>query len=255
MCMGFGCNAAGIIACRIIESPRERLIAIITNNFVPCNGRFPTLIALAMIFLVSSIAAPWQSLGAAVIILMVIVLSVVITLFVSRILSKTILRGLPSSFTLELPPYRKPQVGRVIISSIFDRTLFVLARAVMVAAPAGALIWLLANFTVNEVSILNYCAGFFDPFARLFGLDGHILLAFILGLPANEIVIPILIMSYLATGSIQEFDSLEALRDLFIQNGWTWLTAVCMMLLVLNHFPCGTTLFTIIRKHRVANGL
>jgi len=248
MCMGFGCNAAGIIACRIIESPRERLIAIITNNFVPCNGRFPTLISLAMIFLVANLENPWQSFGAALVILTVIVLSVIITLVASKLLSQTILRGLPSSFTLELPPYRRPQVGRVIIRSIFDRTLFVLARAVLIAAPAGALIWLLANFTVNEVSILNYCAGFFDPFARLFGLDGHILIAFILGLPANEIVLPILIMSYLATGSIQEFDSLGALSDLFIQNGWTWLTAVCMMLFVLNHFPCGTTLFTIFKE-------
>jgi ferrous iron transport protein B len=245
MCMGFGCNAAGVIACRIIDSPRERLIAIITNNFVPCNGRFPTLIALAAIFLVGNWGVPWQSLGAALVILAVIVLSVFITLVVSRFLSQTILRGLPSSFTLELPPYRKPQIGRVIVRSIFDRTLFVLARAVMVAAPAGVLIWFFANFTINEVSILNHCAGFLDPFGRLLGLDGFILTAFILGLPANEIVIPILIMSYLATGSMLELDSLEALRELFVQNGWTWLTAVCMMLFVLNHFPCGTTLLTI----------
>jgi len=245
MCMGFGCNAAGVIACRIIDSPRERLIAIITNNFVPCNGRFPTLIALAAIFLVGNWGAPWRSLGATFVILAVIVLSVIVTLVVSRLLSQTILRGLPSSFALELPPYRKPQIGRVIVRSIFDRTLFVLGRAVMVAAPAGALIWFCANFTVNEVSILNHCAGFLDPFARLLGLDGFILTAFILGLPANEIVIPILIMSYLATGSMLELDSLEALRGLFVQNGWTWLTAVCTMLFVLNHFPCGTTLLTI----------
>ena len=250
MCMGFGCNAAGVIACRIIESPRERLIAIITNNFVPCNGRFPTLITLAMIFLVIDLAAPWQSLGAALVILVVITFSVLITLLVSRVLSKTILQGLPSSFTLELPPYRKPQIGKVIIRSIFDRTLFVLARAVMIAAPAGALLWLLANITVNEVSILQHCAGLIDPFARLFGLDGYILTAFFLGFPANEIVIPIIIMSYLATGSLQELSNLEALRDLFLQNGWTWLTAVCMMLFVLNHFPCGTTLLTIYKETR-----
>ena len=245
MCMGFGCNAAGVISCRIIDSPRERLIAIITNNFVPCNGRFPTLIAVATIFLVGSWGTLWRSFGAALVILMVIVLSVMITLVTSKFLSKTILRGLPSSFTLELPPYRKPQIGRVIVRSIFDRTLFVLARAVMVAAPAGVLIWFFANFMVNEVSLLNYCANFLDPFAYLLGLDGFILLAFILGLPANEIVIPILTMSYLATGSMLELDSLEALRGLFVQNGWTWLTAVCMLLFVLNHFPCGTTLLTI----------
>jgi len=250
MCMGFGCNAAGIIACRIIESPRERLIAIVTNNFVPCNGRFPTLISLALIFLVTDLEDPWQSMGAALVILTVIVLSVIITLAASKLLSQTILRGLPSSFTLELPPYRKPQVGRVIIRSIFDRTLFVLARAVLVAAPAGALIWLLANLTINEISILSYCAGYIDPFARFFGLDGHILIAFIMGLPANEIVIPILIMGYLSTGSIQEFASMGAMRDLFVQNGWTWLTAVCVMLFVLNHFPCGTTLITIFKETR-----
>jgi ferrous iron transport protein B len=245
MCMGFGCNAAGVISCRIIDSPRERLIAIITNNFVPCNGRFPTLIAVATIFLVGNWKMPWRSFGAALVILAVIVFSVIITLLTAKFLSQTILRGLPSSFTLELPPYRKPQIGRVIVRSIFDRTLFVLARAVMVAAPAGVLIWFFANFMVNEVSLLNYCANFLDPFARLLGLDGFILLAFILGLPANEIVIPILTMSYLATGSMLELDSLEALRGLFVQNGWTWLTAVCMLLFVLNHFPCGTTLLTI----------
>lgn len=244
MCMGFGCNAAGIIACRIINSPRERLIAIVTNNFVPCNGRFPTLIALATIFL----AVDWghlQAVGAALSILAVIVLGVIITLLVSRLLSKTLLKGLPSSFTLELPPYRKPQIGRVIVRSIFDRTLFVLARAVMVAAPAGAVIWLFANITVGEVSILHHCASFLDPFGRLLGMDGFILMAFVLGLPANEIVIPILIMSYMATGSILELNSLAELRALFVQNGWTWLTAVCTMLFVLNHFPCGTTLLTI----------
>lgn len=248
MCMGFGCNAAGVIACRIIDSPRERLIAIITNNFVPCNGRFPTLIALAMIFLVVNLREPWQSLGAAFVLLAVIMLSVIITLLISRVLSKTILKGLPSSFILELPPYRKPQIGRVIIRSFLDRTFFVLARAVMVAAPAGALIWLMANLTVNGISILNHCASFVDPFARLIGLDGYILTAFVLGLPANEIVIPIIIMGYLSTGTLTELSNLEALRDLFLQNGWTWLTAVCMMLLVLNHFPCGTTLLTICKE-------
>lgn len=244
MCMGFGCNAAGIIACRIIDSPRERLIATITNNFVPCNGRFPTLIALATIFIASA-AGSFSSLAATLSVLTAIILGVIITLFISKLLSKTILKGLPSSFTLELPPYRKPQVGRIIVRSIFDRTLFVLGRAVAVAAPAGLVIWLMANTTVGEASILTLCAQFLDPFARLLGLDGYIMMAFILGLPANEIVIPILIMSYLSKGSMLELNSLSAMRQLLIDNGWTWLTAVCMMLFSLNHWPCGTTLWTI----------
>jgi ferrous iron transport protein B len=247
MCMGFGCNAAGVIACRIIESPRERLIATITNNFVPCNGRFPTLIALAMIF-IAGLAGKYQSIIASLSILGVIVLGVVITLFVSRILSKTILKGLPSSFTLELPPYRKPQIRKIIVRSIFDRTLFVLARAVMVAAPAGLLTWILANVQVGDISILQHCAQFLDPFAAWLGLDGYILFAFILGFPANEIVIPIIIMSYMATGHMVELDSLVALRELFVANGWTWLTGVCTMLFCLNHFPCGTTMLTIYKE-------
>jgi len=249
MCMGFGCNAAGIIACRIIDSPRERLIATITNNFVPCNGRFPTLIAIASIFIANYMGA-FQSIGAALSILAVVVFGVIVTLVISRLLAKTILKGLPSSFTLELPPYRKPQIGRIIVRSILDRTLFVLARAVMIAAPAGAVIWVMANITVGNISILNHCAGFLDPFARLLGLDGFILMAFILGLPANEIVIPILIMSYMSQGAILELESLAAMGSLFINNGWTWLTAVCTMLFVLNHWPCGTTLLTIKKETR-----
>jgi len=244
MCMGFGCNAAGVIACRIIDSPRERLIATITNNFVPCNGRFPTLIAIASVFIANSLGF-FQSIGAALSILVVVVLGVFLTLIVSKILSRTLLKGLPSSFTLELPPYRKPQVGQIIVRSIFDRTLFVLGRAVMVAAPAGAVIWLMANVTIADVSVLKHCAHFLDPFAQLLGLDGFILMAFILGLPANEIVIPILIMSYMSQGTMSELTSLDAMYQLFINNGWTWLTAVCTMLFVLNHWPCATTLLTI----------
>jgi ferrous iron transport protein B len=245
MCMGFGCNAAGIIGCRIIDSPRERLIAIITNNFVPCNGRFPTLIAIITMFFAGTVAGPLQSLVSTLLLTGVIVLGVVLTLFISKLLSKTILKGLPSSFTLELPPYRKPQVGRVIVRSIFDRTLFVLGRAVVVAAPAGAVIWVLANIYVGELTLLAYSAGFLDPFARLLGLDGYILMAFILGFPANEIVIPIIIMSYMATGNILELDSLAQLRELLLNHGWTWLTAVCVMLFSLMHWPCGTTCLTI----------
>jgi ferrous iron transport protein B len=243
MCMGFGCNAAGVISCRIIDSPRERLIATITNNFVPCNGRFPTLIAIITMFFV--VSGPAQSVVSTALLLGVIVLGVVMTLLISKILSKTVLKGIPSSFALELPPYRKPQIGKVIVRSIFDRTLFVLGRAVLVAAPAGLIIWGMANIQVGDFSILTHCANFFDPFARMIGLDGFILMAFILGFPANEIVVPIIIMCYMATGSLLELDSLDELRNLFVSHGWTWLTAVCAMLFSLMHWPCGTTCWTI----------
>lgn len=252
MCMGFGCNAAGIIACRIIDSPRERLIATITNNFVPCNGRFPILISMSLIFAGGITAGITQSIIATIMVLVVIVLGVIVTLLVSKILSKTILKGLPSSFTLELPPYRKPKVGRILIRSILDRTLFVLGRAVMVAAPAGLIIWIMANVKIGNISILDHGAAFLDPFARLIGMDGYIIMAFIMGLPANEIVIPILVMSYMSTGTMIELDSIEALRELLIANGWTWLTAVCVMLFTLMHFPCGTTMLTI-RKETQSN--
>ncbi|MBU5333303.1 ferrous iron transport protein B [Anaerocolumna aminovalerica] len=245
MCMGFGCNAAGIIGCRIIDSPRERLIAMITNNFVPCNGRFPTLIAIITMFFAGVVASPFQSLVSTLLLTGVIVYGVFMTLVISKILSKTILKGLPSSFTLELPPYRKPQIGRVIIRSVLDRTLFVLARAVLIAVPAGLIIWITANIHIGGSSILSYCAGFLNPFAKLIGLDGYILMAFILGFPANEIVIPIIIMSYMATGNIMELDSLDQLRELLISHGWTWVTAVCTMLFSLMHWPCGTTCWTI----------
>ncbi len=245
MCMGFGCNAAGIIGCRIIDSPRERLIAIITNNFVPCNGRFPTLIAIITMFFAGFVAGPAQSVFSTILLTGVIVLGVVMTLLISKILSKTILKGLPSSFTLELPPYRKPQIGRVIVRSVFDRTLFVLGRAVLVAAPAGLVIWGLANIHVGDLSLLSHCAGFLDPFAKLLGLDGYILMAFILGFPANEIVVPIIIMCYMATGNMLELDSLNQLKELLVSHGWTWLTAVCVMLFSLMHWPCGTTCLTI----------
>ncbi|WP_252254868.1 ferrous iron transport protein B [Clostridium sp. ZBS12] len=245
MCMGFGCNAAGIIGCRIIDSPRERLIAIITNNFVPCNGRFPTLIAIITMFFTGMFVGPFQSIASTLILTCVILLGVFMTLTISKILSKTILKGIPSSFTLELPPYRKPQVGKIIVRSIFDRTLFVLGRAIVVAAPAGLVIWLMANLNVNGLSILTHCANFLNPFAHLIGLDGYILMAFILGFPANEIVIPIIIMSYMATGSIIELSSTAQLHSLLVENGWTWLTAVCVMLFSLMHWPCSTTCLTI----------
>lgn len=246
MCMGFGCNACGVIGCRIIESPRERLIAILTNNFVPCNGRFPTLISIITMFFIGSALSPIsQSILSTILLTGVIVLGVFLTLMISKLLSKTILKGLPSSFVLELPPYRKPQVGKVIVRSILDRTLFVLGRAIAVAAPAGLVIWLLSNITISGTSLLAYCTNFLDPFANLFGLDGVILMAFILGFPANEIVFPIIIMSYLATGHIIEMDNLNSLHSLLVNNGWTWVTAICTMLFSLIHFPCGTTCLTI----------
>lgn len=245
MCMGFGCNAAGIVGCRIIDSPRERLLAILTNNFVPCNGRFPTLIAILTMFFVGVAGGAFSSLLSAVLLTAVIVLGVMVTLGVTKLLSKTLLKGVPSSFTLEMPPYRKPQIGKVIVRSIFDRTLFVLGRAVAVAAPAGLIIWLMANITVGNVSILNHCAAFLDPFAHLMGLDGVILIAFILGFPANEIVVPIIIMAYMAQGSILELESLAQMKELFVNNGWTWVTAISVMLFSLMHWPCSTTLLTI----------
>ena len=245
MCMGFGCNACGVIGCRIIDSPRERLIAIITNSFVPCNGRFPILISIITMFFAGSLLGTWQSIISTLLLTVVILIGIFMTLFISKLLSKTILKGMPSSFVLELPPYRKPQVGKVLLRSIFDRTLFVLGRAVMVAAPAGLIIWLMSNIYIGDLSILKYCTNFLDPFAQLFGLDGVILMAFILGFPANEIVIPIIIMSYMATGNIMDMGSLTELKTLLVDNGWTWITAICTMLFCLMHFPCGTTCITI----------
>lgn len=245
MCMGFGCNAAGIVGCRIIDSPRERLISVITNNFVPCNGRFPMLIAVITMFFTGYFIGPLKSVISTIILLFVIILGIVMTFLISKILSKTILKGVPSSFTLELPPYRKPQIGKIIIRSIFDRTLFVLGRAVSVAAPAGIVIWIMANIKVGNMSILNHCAEFLNPFANIIGLDGYILMAFILGFPANEIVIPIIIMSYMATGSLVEINSMTELHSLLVSNGWSIITAICVMLFSLMHWPCSTTCLTI----------
>lgn len=245
-CMGFGCNAAGIIGCRIIDSPRERLIAILTNNFTPCNGRFPTLIALiTMFFLECDSNSFLNSFVCAIYLSGIIILGLIMTFLTSKILSKTILKGMPSFFTLELPPYRKPQFGKVIVRSIFDRTLFVLGRAIIVAAPAGIILWILSNVMISDVSMLSHISNFLDPFAKLFGLDGVILLAFILGFPANEIVIPIIIMAYLCKGSLVEYENLTELKTLFVSNGWTWLTALCTSLFCLMHWPCSTTCLTI----------
>lgn len=244
MAMGFGCNAAGIVGCRIIDSRRERLIAMLTNAFVPCNGKFPFMLTLVSIFFVGAVGGFAGSALSAVIVTALIILGVLMTFAASRFLSATILRGEPSSFTLELPPYRKPQFGRVIVRSMLDRTLFVLGRAAAVAAPAGALIWILANVTIDGASILSICTGALDPFARLLGMDGVILMAFILGLPANEIVIPIIIMTYMAQGSLVELD-LPELAQLLADNGWTWRTAICTIIFSLMHWPCSTSLLTV----------
>lgn len=248
--MGFGCNTAGVVGCRIIDSPRERLIAILTNSFVPCNGRFPTLITLITLFFVGTAGGLWQGLASALLLTGTLVLGVAMTFLVSRLLSNTLLKGVPSAYALELPPYRRPQVGQVLVRSVLDRTLFVLGRAAAVAAPAGLVIWLCANVTVGGTSLLDWCTGFLDPFGRLIGLDGTILMAFLLGFPANEIVIPIILMSYLSTGTIQDAGNLEALRELLVANGWTWLTALCTMLFSLFHWPCSTTCLTIARETR-----
>ena len=243
--MGFGCNAAGVVGCRIIDSPRERLIAILTNSFVPCNGRFPFLIMTASIFTFGIASGIKASIISTVSVLFVILLGIYLTLVVSKILSKTILKGIPSSFILELPPYRKPQIGKVIFRSLFDRTLYVLGRSISVAAPVGIVIWLFANVYIGNISILTHIALFLDPFAKLMGMDGYILTAFILGIPANEIVLPIILMSYMAKGSLVNLDDTYEIGNILIQNGWTLLTAINVMIFTLLHFPCSTTLLTI----------
>lgn len=242
MVMGFGCNAVGVTGARIIDSPRERLIAIITNSFVPCNGRFPLLISLITMFLVTNNSS---GLMRAFILLIFILVGVIVTFIVSKILSNTILKGVPSSFTLELPPYRRPQIGKVLVRSLIDRTLFVLKRAVCVSAPAGLVIWIFSNVAINGVSLLKIFSDFLDPFGKFIGLDGVIIMAFILGFPANEIVIPIMIMGYMSLGMITDMNDLNLLKELFVNNGWTYVTAICIMLFSLFHFPCLTTLVTI----------
>lgn len=244
MTMGFGCNAAGIVGCRIIDSRRERLIAMLTNVFVPCNGRFPMMLTIISLFFVVGTGGIGGSLISAAILTAVIVLGVLTTFLISKLLSATILKGEPSSFTLELPPLRKPQFGKIIVRSLLDRTIFVLGRAVAAAAPAGVIIWVLANVTVGDNALLNYVTDFFDPFGRFIGMDGVIITAFILGLPANEIVIPIIVMTYTQQGTLAEAAPAQML-ELFSQNGWTWVTALCVITFTLMHFPCATSLLTV----------
>lgn len=245
MCMGFGCNACAVVGCRIIDSPRERLISILTNNFVPCNGRFPLLISIISMFFVGGYLKKYGFLISSLILTFIIMFGFIITFLISKFLSKTILKGINSSFILELPPYRKPQVGKILLRSLLDRTVFVLARAVIVAAPAGLLIWIMANVSINNLSLLVYFSNFLNPFAKLIGLDGVILMAFILGFPANEIVFPIIIMSYMSLGSITDMQNLNDLYNLLVLHNWTFVTAICTMIFSLLHFPCATTYLTI----------
>lgn len=246
LCMGLGCNAAGVVGCRIIDSERDRMIAILTNTMVPCNGRFPAIISLITLFIVGTTQSSAKTfLFAAISLTCVVIVGVFMTLVASWLLSKTILKGMPSAFFLELPPYRRPQVGKIIIRSLRDRTMFVLLRAVCVAAPAGLLIWCIGNIQVGSDTLLTIFAGALDPFARWIGLDGMILLAFILGFPANEIVIPLVLMGYLSSGTLVEINQLSDLAVLLAQNGWTSVTAVCFILFSLFHWPCSTTCLTI----------
>ena len=248
MCMGLGCNAAGVTGCRIIDSPRERLIAVLTNSLVPCNGRFPALIALIALFLAGT--GPLAGARGAALLTGTVLLGVGGTLLASRLLSATVLRGVPSAFTLELPAYRLPQVGKVVVRSLLDRTLFVLGRAVAVAAPAGAVIWLCANVTVGGTTLLSHLTALLDPLGRLMGMDGVLLAAFVLGFPANELVLPLALMAYCSAGVLRDPADLAALGEVLRANGWTEVTAVCAVLFTLFHWPCSTTCLTIARETR-----
>ena len=241
MLMGLGCNAVGVTGCRIIDSRRERLLAILTNSITPCNGRFPLLIALLTMFFASEDAA----LLPAALLSLVLVGSVLMSFAATALLSKTILRGEPSPFILELPPFRRPQVGRVLLRSLLDRSLFVLGRAAAVAAPAGALLWCLAALHPGGESLLLRLAALLDGPGRFFGMDGAILLAFLLGLPANETVLPILLMIYRASGGLGDASGLREIHALLLQHGWTGVTALCTVIFTVLHWPCSTTLLTV----------
>jgi ferrous iron transport protein B len=249
MAMGFGCNAAGVIATRVIDSPRERLVAILTNNFVPCNGRFPTLIMLATIFVAAAFPPVVASLAAAGAVVGVVVLGVLFTLLMSWLLTRTVLKGEASAFTLELPPYRRPGVARILYTSLIDRTLFVLWRAILTAAPAGAVIWLLGNINVGGTSLATHAANWLAPLGQAIGLDGVILLAYVIAIPANEIVVPTMLMVYMGGSMMTDIESMADLRTLLVdRNGWTMLTAVNLMLFALLHNPCATTIITIYKE-------
>ena len=231
LCMGLGCNAVGVTGCRIIDSPRERLLAILTNAMVPCNGRFPTLILLGTLF--------FPQIGAAGIVAFCVMLGVFCAMAVSGLLSRTALRHESSTFLMEIPPFRRPRIGQILIRSLLDRTLFVAGRALLVAAPAGAALWILAN-----TPLLNLLAVVLDPVGRLLGMDGIILLAFCLALPANELVIPVILMMLSGGGSL----AIEGSSAMLLNAGWTWQTALCTMIFTLFHWPCSTTLITIYKE-------
>ncbi|MGV2446936.1 UNVERIFIED_CONTAM: ferrous iron transporter B [Bacillus sp. ATCC 13368] len=248
MAMGFGCNAAAVMSSRIIESPRERMLAILTNNFVPCNGRWGTLIILSSLFMASGFTGGMKSIVTTSVIVGIVIVGIMTTFLVSWLLSKTALKGVPTHYTLELPPYRKPKFFDTVVRSSLNKSLSVLYRAIKVAAPAGILTWVLANIQIGDTSILLYIVNFLDPLGQLIGLDGYILMAFLIGLPANEIVLPILLMGYLSTGSLMDVDGIEDLKQIFLDHGWTWITALNMMLFSLLHYPCGTTLINIYKE-------
>lgn len=240
--MGFGCNACGVTGARIIDSPRERLLAIITNSFVPCNGKFPTLIALISVLFIGSSS---NGIIPSLVLTAIITLGIALTFAATKLLSATVLKGTPSSYILELPPFRKPQFAKIAVRSLLDRTVFVLGRALLSAAPAGLIVWLFANINIGGASILAHFSSFLDPFASLLGLDGVILAAFILGLPANETVMPIIIMAYMSLGTPVDSFSISELREILVTNGWTVTTAICTLVFTLLHWPCATTLLTI----------
>ncbi len=245
MAMGIGCNACGVTGCRIIENKRDRNIAILTNSFMPCNGRFPVLIAVTMSFFAAGANKFITTVEVALVLLAAIVFAVVVTLVISKLLSVTVCKGASSGFALELPPYRKPQIAKNIVRSLLDRTLSVLGRAVIVAAPAGAVIWLFANLKINDISLLKYCSDFFEPFGAFIGLDGVIIMALLLGFPANEIVVPVILMSYMSRSTLTDYTGYEQLRQILLNNGWTAVTAICMLIITMLHFPCSTTVLTI----------
>lgn len=240
MCMGLGCNASAVVGCRIVDSKRERLLAMTTNSIMPCNGRFPMLIAVITMFF-----APNKTFGGAVALTAVIISAILVTFICTKILSITLLRGRGNSFIMELPPFRRPEFGRVIIRSIFDRTIFVLARAVVVAAPAGIIIWILSNLSIGGINLVTVISDFLEPIGYLMGLDGVILTAFILGIPANEIVLPIAMMIYMSQGTLAEVSDLTFFKELLVENGWNTLTALNMLIFTLMHWPCATTLLSI----------
>ncbi|MBQ2862911.1 MAG: ferrous iron transporter B, partial [Clostridia bacterium] len=250
MCMGIGCNAVGVTGARIFGSERERIVAVITNSFIPCNGRFPAIISIITIFFISSQRGHTGSFECAFFLCLFILLAIAITMLSTKIISGLIRANEHITYTLELPPYRIPQISKTIIRSIYERTSLILTRAVLVAAPAGFILYLVSNITINGASVLSVLSGLLSPIGEFVGLDGAILLAFLFGMPANEIVIPVLLMIYLKSNSIAEYSDIDQLNNILRENGWTALTAVNFIIFSLFHFPCSTTLITIYKETR-----